>query len=431
MSLVLNVLERLNNCNIKYCIFKEFDLIEKTILGEEDIDILIGYDEYQKVHNILVDSGYKKCKWRKMNDGIMFYLGYDANVGAQSLLHIHTKLRIGTKREKQLHWKELEDRILNNYVIDDKYNIRVISPEDEICLLFIRMILRKKPNNDDFSRLEYLSKKININNVPLTETIKCMIGKNNSISLDSYILMPVFGTNEERKKIEKYLSKGFYNKIKIANRCIYSKIMHYILAIRKKMQCPDKPVRSIGHIYAVVGVDGCGKSTLISNLKNDPYLKLTGIKVIYGGNNNYWIPGIDKTKKGIFFSLLRFFDKRMRIIFALLITLHGKTVVFDRYYYDDYIAFLNKTKHKSFIKKVYDTMLRGWIGIRPRKAIFLDIDPQTAYERKQDYSFDKLCSNIANYRRFLKKQNEVVFIDATLAPEIIKREVINLIATDD
>lgn len=425
MSLVIDTLQRFNDHNIKYCVFKEFDLIEKTIVGDEDIDILIDKESYSSAHKILTGSGYFKCKYRKMNDGIMFYLGYDRESGTPSLLHVHTKLRIGTKREKQLRWGDLEKYILDHWKDNNPYRIKVIAPEEELCLLFIRMILRKKPNKDDYSRLTELSGTVNINDVRFFDSVKQMIGKKENTDLQKYINGSAFGTDEERKNINKYLSRGFFNKISILNRVVYSKVMHVVLALRKKLNYPDKPVRTFGRIYAVVGVDGCGKSTLISNIKNDPFLKWTGVRVIYGGNNKYWIPGLKKERKGFIWGVMRSIDRRLRVVSAWLSTLKGKTVVFDRYFYDDYIGYKTRKKtKKSIFKRAYDFILHGWIGVKPRLTFFLNIDPDTAYKRKQDYSYDLLCENIKNYRECLIGRKEVVVLDATDTPDEIKKAVI-------
>ena len=425
MSLVIDTLQQFNNHKIKYCVFKEFDLIEKTIVGDEDIDILIDKESYYSAHRVLVSSGYYKCKYRKMNDGIMFYLGYDRESGTPSLLHVHTKLRIGTKREKQFRWDALEEYILNHWKDDNLYGIKVIAPEEELCLLFIRMILRKKPNKDDYSRLNELGSFLNINDVYFSDSVKQMIGTNENIDLEKYISGSVFGTDEERKNINKYLSRGFFNKISILNRIQYSKIMHIVLALRKKLNYPEKPIRTVGRIYAVVGVDGCGKSTLISNLKNDPFLKWTGVKVIYGGNNNYWIPGLKKEKKGVLWGILRSIDRRLRLVSAWINVLKGKIVVFDRFFYDDYIGYkMRKETKKPFSKRAYDFILHSWIGIKPHLTFFLNIDPDTAYKRKQDYSYELLCENIKNYRECLIGRKEVVVLNATNTPDEIKKTVI-------
>jgi thymidylate kinase len=430
MSLIVDLIKSFNENNVSYCVFKEFDLIEKTLKGEEDIDILISSKDFSTAHNILVSKGYKKCKWRKMNDGIMFYIGYDSENGTPSLLHIHTKLRIGTKREKQLRWTALEKKILKEYSVDNPYSARVILPEDEICLLFIRMVLRKMPNEDDYRRLEELRDELDINNVYMSAVIREMVSSER-IDLDRYINSTCFGEDYERKAIVNYLSRGLINRIQILRRIVYAKSVHPVLAIRKRLGFPEKQICHKGHIYAVVGVDGCGKSTLISSLKNDEYLKWIGISVIYGGNNNYWIPGLQRGKKGVLWGILRSFDRRMRVVWAVILTLKGKNVVFDRYFYDDCIGLLTRRKTKmNFLKRIYDFILHGWIGITPYKTFFLDIDPEIAYSRKQDYSYEKLCTNIENYRNYLVNRKEVIVVDATLQPEAVKKAVIEAISID-
>lgn len=437
MNIVLNVLNEFHLNSVQYCIFKEYDLLEKTLQGDEDIDVLIRPSDYKRAKEILICNGYHLCYWPKPLDGICFWIGYDKETGVRTLLHIHTKLRIGTKREKELHWSNLEKRILNTHLVDETGFVHTICPEDEICLLFIRMILRKKPNDDDYARLEELRARFDINDVALGKEIIKMIGKKDSenISLQKYIDSDEFGTEQERKFIRKYL----WDKKKCSTilRLIWGKIHYGFLFIRKKLRFPLQPIKKIGHIYAVIGVDGSGKSTLIDNMLLDPYLQSIGIKKIYGGSNEYWIPGLQQavvTGKGNRFvkkvrSILCFLDRRLRVVGAFFITLTGRNVIFDRYYYDEYVGYViakkaNPKSKKNLVKKV----MNGWIGIKPYKTFFLDIKPEVAYSRKQDYSYERLQTNIETYQMVMKDRKEVVVIDAEIPPEDIKRYVISIIA---
>ena len=58
MSKIEELFYRLNGV-ASYCVFKEMDLIEKTISGEEDIDILIEEHDMKKAQEIMIELGYR------------------------------------------------------------------------------------------------------------------------------------------------------------------------------------------------------------------------------------------------------------------------------------------------------------------------------------------------------------------------------------
>ncbi len=435
MSLVLDVISKLNENGISYCIFKEFDLIYKTLKGEEDIDFLIAEKDIKKVNEILKSLGYKKCIWPKYHFGISFYMGYDKDNGCMSMLHIHTKLRIGYKMEKELHWKKLEKRILSDFFVEPSFGAHVIRTEDEIILLFVRMILRKHPNKDDYNRLNELLKIENINEVPFSGELKLMLGlgREAQINVNDYISDVYFGNDTERQNIRRYLRSGLSNSIATVVRFMWGKLHRAFLGVRYRMKFPQRPIRHVGKIYAIVGVDGCGKSTMVDELLHDDYLKLIGFRRIYGGNNEYWIPGLQKKmssgKRNMVINSLCRIDKRLRIVKALFIALTGCNVIFDRYYYDDYIGYiLAKERKDSFAKLIVKKLLFGWIGIRPYRTFFLDVNPDVAFSRKQDYSYEKLCANIDAYRKVLKSRKEVEILNAQATVEENKRHIVSVIS---
>ena len=438
MSKLQELFERFNK-SVSYCVFKEIDLIEKTAAGEEDIDILVDAKDMKKAKQIMLDLGYRECMWPKYLTGIKFYIGYDQELGGMSLLHIHTKLRIGTKRAKELRWKSLEREILTNCDVNPVYGCNVIKPEHEICLLFVRMILRKKPNKDDYARIEELIQIVDINEGAFADSVKQMIRKMGDINIPEYIHQNAFGSDAEREGIRKYLKKGIPNMLGANLRLLWCKVHFPMLWLRSKLRFPNKPIHRFGKVYAIIGVDGSGKTTLVDNIMSDFYMNLIGVKRIYGGNNEYapWlqkaVENIDRYK-GISRKIIGWmciFDKRSRIFRALMICLTGKNVIFDRYYYDDLVGhYITMEKEQRFIRRVASKIIKGWIGIKPHKTFYLDISPEVAYSRKKDYSFEKLCANINMYRNVMFNRKEVVVVDATMPAEEVKKTIISYISQD-
>ena len=414
MSSLVQLINDFNQSGIKYSVFKEFDLISKTITGKEDIDILISDSDINIADIIMRNNGYRKCKWPKPLFGISFYLGYDEENDCMSLLHIHTRLRIGTKAYKEYRWKDMESYILNNYDDSNIYNCRTISKSEEICLLFIRMILRKKPNDDDYARLRELSNLVDINNVPFSNVLCSMI-KKDSISIYSYINSNDFGDDDERKSIREYLYKG--DGLAVNVRVAWGFIHRIIMFLRRRTNTPYRPIRNFGKIYAVVGVDGCGKSTMLDLLLHNQVMKLIGIKRIYGGNNEYWIPKLQKAvdslnKRYKIIGILRIIDKRLRILGAFYYSLRGFNVIFDRYYYDDMVTYSVSKNKMSILNKVKNMFLNH-LGFVPYRTFLLDIDAEGAYKRKQDYEFELLEKYVDAYRDVVGKRKETLIIDST------------------
>ena len=60
------------------------------------------------------------------------------------------------------------------------------------------------------------------------------------------------------------------------------------------MKYPSNKIRNRGFLVAFVGVDGAGKSSTVEYIENLEFFKNTGIKRVYFGNNEYWIPGLQR-----------------------------------------------------------------------------------------------------------------------------------------
>jgi thymidylate kinase len=179
-------------------------------------------------------------------------------------------------------------------------------------------------------------------------------------------------------------------------------------------------------------VDGSGKSSTIDYIQNLNFFQYTGVKRIYFGNNEYWIPGLEWIlSKNInnkwirlFFSTLGLIDRQLRILIALYYMRCGNLVLADRYMYDDEIG---KEYHKNFLKKIYYKLFSVKMFIKPDKIIFLDVNPEIAYTRKQDYSYEKMLVVNQAYKEYMYKVEGVKIINADKAQSEVCQEVINLL----
>ena len=64
---------------------------------------------------------------------------------------------------------------------------------------------------------------------------------------------------------------------------------------------------------------------------------------------------------------------------------------------------------------------------KPELTIFLDVSPEVAYSRKQDYSFEKMLEVNKDYKDYMYKVDGVKIVNADQSQERIYSEIINFI----
>jgi len=202
---------------------------------------------------------------------------------------------------------------------------------------------------------------------------------------------------------------------------------------------PQFLIKGRAPIIAIMGVDGAGKSSAIEYLQNSDFLKMTGVRFLYMGNNNYWMPGMNMliklSKRGGIFKkiaiIFAFLDKRMRTLFMLYHSYMGNIVIADRYFYDEFVSRevdrrqrgpINKKLHK-----IYDLIFNNFLFLHPDMTVYLDVSPEVAFSRKQDYEFAKVKKMIEAYRNFFHKHSNVILVNADKPHETVKRNVMEII----
>ena len=183
---------------------------------------------------------------------------------------------------------------------------------------------------------------------------------------------------------------------------------------------PPYKVWRFGKLVAVIGVDGSGKTTFADKLVQEPFFKLTGIKKIYFGNNQFWIPGLSRLARienkrfsiMLILYIMTRIDRQLRIFKALYYMCFGNLVIAERYFYDDEVQYAAKLNRDSFLVRLGKSLLRPRCIKKPDLTLFFDVTADTAYKRKQDYPFDTMVSLVNHYRVYLKDIDNVVVLDA-------------------
>ncbi len=85
-----DVLEQLDNRKISYCHWKSNYHLEYALTGKEDVDVLLGFQDFPAFVEILMANGFKAAEsiTSKKQPGVFHYLGNDDATG--TLINIHT-----------------------------------------------------------------------------------------------------------------------------------------------------------------------------------------------------------------------------------------------------------------------------------------------------------------------------------------------------
>ena len=294
----------LNSSGIRYCHWKSNSHLDKAVIGETDLDILVHSDDRK-----LFELGCRKYDIKKILSppqkqfpDIEDYLGFDYETGRLIHLHVHYSLILGQKYIKN-HHLPIEDIFFQNLIFKD--GIAIPAPELELILLIIRAHLKLDyislikhgvrdlqgkyycPFPHDIEKEMFLlissinltkfkqilsDCKLPIQEFLFTDFIKKFSEKkyksHNAFKIKKEIL---FSLKEFQRK------KDFFLSFKYLYLCFNNSKL-----IRKIKKTKKKRMIGRGRIFSLVGADGSGKSTLLQELADWLSWKLSVQTYYYG-----------------------------------------------------------------------------------------------------------------------------------------------------
>lgn len=302
---------QLNLDSIRYCHWKSNCRLQKSLIGQTDLDILVHKDD-----QLLFEAALKKFNCKKIFSSqlkriknVDDYLGLDYETGKLIHLHVHYELVLGEKYVKN-YSLPIEEVIFKNLI--SKYNVMIPCPEIELLILIIRANM--KLGNETMAR--YTLNIFRKSNTPYPYDIETeineLISECNMIkfeSLQKEINLPL--TLEFFKDFINKISKkeaGLLDFIKWKNYVFnglkdYKRennfnvnIRYYLLYIQNLPlinKYAKKKLLEDGKIISIVGADGSGKSTIVAELQKWLSWKLqTGI-YYYGIPKAKWLKKLD------------------------------------------------------------------------------------------------------------------------------------------
>lgn len=383
LSIYEKMFSALEQVQCKFAVCKGIDHLEEDLKGERgDIDLYVESSDRVKFQEAAHKSGFFLAKNLYMPGD--YYFGRDPVTSRVVMLDVEFKLRLGAKPIKPYFldcgWKDLD--------ISKKHGLPIFS--------------------------EGLRKRI--------EEINSML---------------VGGTLAESTELHSHI-RG--QKFSSTVRFFFKRMAYFAGRITGGAQCR---VRSKGMIIAFVGVDGSGKSTIVDSILKDSYYQKTGVKRIYFGGREYWIPGAEKAAeltKGIplvrdIFRFVLGLDRQMRLLKAFYYRSKGFLVVGDRYFYDDEIYTKRMSNNlkggAAKLSQIVKSVFRPRLIFRPDAAIFLDVSSKVALSRKEEYPLEVMEKVNSEYKAYMSTRREVLTVDADQSLEKVRSLVFELLRTMD
>lgn len=410
---------------IKYFVYKGLSHLKEDLSllrNNGDIDIYVANEDLNKIKLILFKRGYNRIQNSK-NSFIKFFW----NENLVSKIEIVTKIKLGKEPFKP-YFLEIDYKKVS---LKKKYNVIVLDDIDYFPLQFLIRILSKKDKDHSINEItNYYRNSSNKDKGYIGKMISDSFGLENTFIKN---FVEEKGWIKNKLNIEKNLkNKLKYNKLRLLKSKIDYRLFNYILLLKKLLLS-----KSHGLFVVFQGVDGSGKSSTINFLIENNCLRNFGVKTIYFGSNKYWFPFLNRMicikKKPKLLVWIVFvlsnFDRRMRVLKALLLKRLGFIVLGDRYFYDDLIGYSKGEKSNSKIKQFFRDLIRIRNFHSPDLVFFMDVSPQKGYERKQDYTYEILINNVKAYRDYFynTKMKNLIVINSDQKQEIVKGKVLSII----
>ena len=141
LDLVYELCNALAVEEINYCHWKSNNSLDRSLSGENDLDLLVSRSDAQRFREILHRLGFKQARTSSelQLPGVLSYYGYEKEADKFVHIHAHFQLILGHDMTKNYHLP-IEKPLLESAIYDGP--IRIASPEFELIVFVIRMVLK-------------------------------------------------------------------------------------------------------------------------------------------------------------------------------------------------------------------------------------------------------------------------------------------------
>jgi len=407
------VFDQLDKENIKYCLYRSFQDLPKRMIGS-DIDLIVSRRDKDRFITILREHGFEGTR-----NAFFLYIptkDYWIVVSAQSKIttrgfFLSGESIIGHRRKFK--------------------NMYVLVPEYEFVLLLASSAASKKVSSHRKERLNTL-KDIQLNEKLLDRAVRDIFPEIDGLDL-SEIVSANFSVNmivNSRKGLRRINFNS--NQTNRSDFLVRSAKKFYSLSKKsysmlRKLLPGGKDSQS-GLILAFIGLDGAGKTTLINNLFPEGVekrIQLNKSSMRVGSMKFSGSKIMKKMRKSIqpvsllgwsIFLVLNYIESIALYYKAHRQKRKGNIVVFDRYAIDHYLRLRLRMKSNGAISKLTKILFDDLFPT-PDYLYYLRIEPEEAYKRKKDQSFERLNRKFTIYEEIYRnrenKSPNFVSVDAS------------------
>ena len=306
---MLNISKQLftawNDAGILYCHWKSNEHLLPGLEGETDLDVLLSRDNQQDGEAILrkLEFLQVRSQFGSRYPNVDDWIGFDNETGTLIHIHLHYGIITGHKgmKEYSLPWT---DMALRTRVLNEEYGVYTMEPDLEMVTLYTRIglkadfknLARCKRGTFHFSKdtkreIDWLKERINWEKVTLLlETfyggkakVVCGIMEKKEIEATDFL---------ELRRITENQFKGSsrikcFIRIKEVLFYLYQKWVKRIVLKFSPIITKKVPISGEGISIAFIGQDGCGKSTVTTEIEKWFNWKIDARRFYLGSGDHY------------------------------------------------------------------------------------------------------------------------------------------------
>ena len=141
LELVEALCAALADARVTYCHWKSNEALDRSLSGENDLDLLVERDDQARFLGVLAHLGFKEARLPSSREvpAVSHYYGLDRPSGRLVHVHAHFRLVLGDDTTKNF-WLPVEAAYLASRSQDGL--LPVPAPEHELAVLVLRMVLK-------------------------------------------------------------------------------------------------------------------------------------------------------------------------------------------------------------------------------------------------------------------------------------------------
>ena len=487
LTLIEALLSAFSRHDIAYCYWKSRRRLPAVLAGEADLDLLVAKHDQHRAGQALLGCGFKLFPSVASRDhpAILSFLGFDEPSGRVLHVHLHTRLVSGERllRNYRLPW---EAAVLASAVRHPASQLPILDPASEAVLLAVRTCLELR-RRDAITLLHWRDtrRKFALDRAELSGRVdraalrrrasEFLQGDTADLLADALRDDPLRCGRRLRRLVERDLAAhrmygASEGRLRSAVRAAY----WLVGRLNKRYLHVPRPwgrrAPGGGCVIAMVGVDGCGKSTVTAAIRSwlggeidvmpiyfgtgdgRPSLMLMPLKLAVPlftclfkqkpkGASHGRVSG--RAPGGLYGTLLAVWsmvlalEKRSKLHAAHRGSARGLVVVADRYPQDEDASY-NDGPLLPRLARVPERLRRFEASayalartLPPDLVIKLDAPPELLAQREPDMDRDVVRERVAAMRRLKFPGAQVLRVDASqpLADVIrtVKRAVWNVL----